>query len=540
MSRHTSDSRDRIFLIAIILLIAAAVIIAAVIAISVSRARNGEIAPPSAVSEGTPSPLVIDSGYEATPAPSVTPMDTPVPAATPEAYDYLPTYNSVSTTERVIAITLDDLSDHAQFRNAVEAAARYGAKLTLFPYGYALSNSDTASALSYCVRSLGFQVENRTMNNRLLYQLEGTLMAQEIWLAEEAAEDALGGDYTMHLLRTRSNLGTTDPRTNDYLKKLGYTGFAGWNVNGNGTSLERLYDALKPGAIYYFTTQANDVANMIQLMRYANSRNYRMVTMNELLGLGANTLSDGRSVESMPLPDEYTLRRMIFQLGSRAWQVYLIQQRLIDLGYLDGQADGIYGDSTASAVMLFQANAGIICTGIASLETQDLLFRADTPVSAGATPVPRETGDPMVPFLPVNTGPIENVTRPPVLTPTAPASVAPAVTVPNAAENTFQATIAPVELTTEAPPATPDPLDIAMGWATRAPGSEAQRTPSPASLSTGVPLPEQTRAPQAQATQAPQAQATQAPRQTVPGPAEETNAPASQTTNGIPMLTAAP
>ena len=74
------------------------------------------------------------------------------------------------------------------------------------------------------------------------------------------------------------------------------------------------------------------------------------------------------------------------RLGDRAYQVYLIQQRLAALGYLpaDG-ADGVFGDSTSSALCEFQAASGILASGVATTETQTRLFADDAAAKASAS-----------------------------------------------------------------------------------------------------------------------------------------------------------
>ncbi len=50
--------------------------------------------------------------------------------------------------------------------------------------------------------------------------------------------------------------------------------------------------------------------------------------------------------------------------GSRGQEVVKIQQRLIQWGYLTGSADGIYGQSTYNAVILFQKRNGLKADGV--------------------------------------------------------------------------------------------------------------------------------------------------------------------------------
>ena len=65
--------------------------------------------------------------------------------------------------------------------------------------------------------------------------------------------------------------------------------------------------------------------------------------------------------------------------GSKGNAVKALQQRLIDLKYLDGKADGAYGDKTAKAVSDFQRTVGIVVSGTAGYQTQVLLFDGDAP-----------------------------------------------------------------------------------------------------------------------------------------------------------------
>ena len=75
-----------------------------------------------------------------------------------------------------------------------------------------------------------------------------------------------------------------------------------------------------------------------------------------------------------PVP-VYTLLKS----GSKGEDVIRLQQRLIDLGYLEGPADGDFGKATRNAVRLFQKNAGLDVDGLAGKDTQTLLFSEDAP-----------------------------------------------------------------------------------------------------------------------------------------------------------------
>lgn len=62
--------------------------------------------------------------------------------------------------------------------------------------------------------------------------------------------------------------------------------------------------------------------------------------------------------------------------GSRGTQVKLLQQNLIGLGYLVGEADGSFGPGTKAAVQAFQADYGLSADGSAGNATQTALRNA--------------------------------------------------------------------------------------------------------------------------------------------------------------------
>lgn len=74
--------------------------------------------------------------------------------------------------------------------------------------------------------------------------------------------------------------------------------------------------------------------------------------------------------------------------GSRGEAVKILQQALIQLGYLGGTADGIFGTNTENAVKKFQRASGLTSDGLAGTKTQELLFQkaaASSGKSASAT-----------------------------------------------------------------------------------------------------------------------------------------------------------
>ncbi|MBP5729407.1 MAG: peptidoglycan-binding protein [Clostridia bacterium] len=70
--------------------------------------------------------------------------------------------------------------------------------------------------------------------------------------------------------------------------------------------------------------------------------------------------------------------------GCRGEEVRQLQQALIDLGFLKGTADGVYGNKTEIAVRAFQKNAGLSVDGLAGTQTFDLAI-SKAAASKGST-----------------------------------------------------------------------------------------------------------------------------------------------------------
>ena len=71
--------------------------------------------------------------------------------------------------------------------------------------------------------------------------------------------------------------------------------------------------------------------------------------------------------------------------GATGPSVVRLQQALIELGYLDGEADGDFGTKTGNAVVTFQAVNGLSADGIAGQQTQSLLYSGQA-LSAAEAP----------------------------------------------------------------------------------------------------------------------------------------------------------
>ena len=70
----------------------------------------------------------------------------------------------------------------------------------------------------------------------------------------------------------------------------------------------------------------------------------------------------------------YALDPSTLYNGSRGEAVRKLQQALIDLGFLNDKADGVFGNKTEEAVRKFQAANGLTADGICGSKTLVILF----------------------------------------------------------------------------------------------------------------------------------------------------------------------
>ena len=82
-------------------------------------------------------------------------------------------------------------------------------------------------------------------------------------------------------------------------------------------------------------------------------------------------------------------RIVLLKSGSEGEEVRLLQLRLLQLGYLTGEADGIFGAETKEAVKAFQKRNSLEADGMAGKQTQTRMYSAE----AVAAAVPSEPVD---------------------------------------------------------------------------------------------------------------------------------------------------
>ena len=119
----------------------------------------------------------------------------------------------------------------------------------------------------------------------------------------------------------------------------------------------------------------------------------------------------------LPLVSASALQATTLCNGMSGEAVKEIQQALIDLGYLKGEADGVFGNKTENAVRKFQKANGLTADGLVGEQTRTLLLKMaaelhqqntdSTPTpqpETEATPTPTPSPEPTATATPAPTG----------------------------------------------------------------------------------------------------------------------------------------
>lgn len=386
--RRPGARRRRKYQVRPALLFAAAAAVVILIVVLIVHGANGgsdNVAKkPPATATPEPTPEILETAeptLEPTPTPEPTrnPNVGYAPKPTPMAEGYLPIFKKAETDEKVICVTVDDFFQFKNARKIIDVAIENGAKLTLFPIGKNVLREELQDTLRYAHEN-GMEIENHTLEHKRHFQMDDATFERQIYLQCLCVDKVLGVDYQEHFVRPFGGDGRDDQRLHQYAKQIGMVGIAHWNVSGSGTGLQKLIAGLAPGNIYLFHTTDKDTAKLQEFIPAAVQAGYKLVTLNEMFGYPENETSPQTVApedREMLKLEAFTYTPRDYKKGNYAWRIYQMQERLIELGYLDGEPDGMYGDGTAKAVSQFQKKNGLEATGTADPETQDLIFSDD-------------------------------------------------------------------------------------------------------------------------------------------------------------------
>ena len=177
-------------------------------------------------------------------------------------------------------------------------------------------------------------------------------------------------NYHCHFLRPRGGDARGDQRMQMYAKQLGYYGIAHWSASGSANNT-KIAKALEPGAIYLFHTTDKDLEKLLKFIPGVVEQGYQLVTLNEMFGYPANETSElttpANEQAIVPL-EPYDMVYVPLKKTTYCWEAYLLQEKLIAMGYLTGSPDGVYGDGCVSAIQAYQKDHGMEQTGEADAD----------------------------------------------------------------------------------------------------------------------------------------------------------------------------
>ena len=380
---------------------AGAVLLAVLVVLLLTRspsadrsAQNTAPAGGAPVAEGVPLvPLGTAAPEEADAAPLSAPTPGPTSASqgntvsisslraatrpTPTAPGYGLVFSEADTTEKIIAITVDDCFQAENLQQIVDAALNVGGKLTIFPIGQNVLKKKQSAILKYAWEQ-GFELENHTFTHNGLYRTSDEETAKEIYMQQMAISHILGVEYQCHFLRPKGGDARRDQRMQVYAEQIGYYGIAHWTFTGSTHTLSEIKKALKPGAIYLFhTTTKNDLDKLLEFIPWAVEQGYQLVTLNEMFGYPENeTQPLTQAAKDYPVPTiaPYTRVYDVYKPTRYSWGVYLLQEKLIELGYMTGEPDGVYGQECAGYIKAYQKDHGLEQTGVADVALQEIIF----------------------------------------------------------------------------------------------------------------------------------------------------------------------
>ena len=314
-----------------------------------------------------------------TPTPEPAPEPTPQPEAadpqrasarpTATAEGFMPVFSKANTQEKIVAITVDDCFQAENLRQIVDKAIEVGGKLTIFPIGQNVVKQAQSEILKYAWEN-GFELENHTYTPNGLFACSNEELAQEVYSQQMALSHILGVEYQCHFLRPRGGDARGDQRMQMYAKQLGYYGIAHWSASGSANNT-KIAKALEPGAIYLFHTTDTDLEKLLRFIPWVVEQGYQLVTLNEMFGYPANeTRPLEGDAKDYPVPqlEPYQMVYVPLKKTTFSWEAYLLQEKLIAMGYLTGSPDGVYGDGCVAAIRAYQKDHGMEQTGEADAD----------------------------------------------------------------------------------------------------------------------------------------------------------------------------
>ncbi len=165
------------------------------------------------------------------------------------------------------------------------------------------------------------------------------------------------------------------------------------NLRASRSTRSTLLKKIPKGA----SVTVNDVSGSWAEVVYAGRSGYVMAEFIVLKKVVTPTKTPRPTPTPTPIPslspEEDAGGYSVLQQGSAGKDVKALQQALIELGFLNGAADGSFGEGTKNAVIVFQLKNSYPATGIMDANLQAFLY-SGKPLNAAGNPVKIKTLSP--------------------------------------------------------------------------------------------------------------------------------------------------
>lgn len=191
---------------------------------------------------------------------------------------------------------------------------------------------------------------------------------QSTW--EDWTQDALQSTTARPSVTADPNAQSWQTSTNDY-----NAGYPVLRVGSTGSDVSDLQARLAELSYYTGTIDGNYGLGTQSAVMEFQSRNG--ITADGVAGRQTqDALYAYNAQPKYVTVDSATQTYSLLKTGSSGTEVRKLQARLAELGYYAGGTDGIYGETTATAVKAFQRNNGLSGDGQAGEQTQKKLYSA--------------------------------------------------------------------------------------------------------------------------------------------------------------------
>lgn len=301
----------------------------------------------------------LDAAATATPSPSPTPKPTATPSPTPEIPSQTLRSGDKGSDVKILQKRLKALKyyvgtiDGRMDQETVKA-------LKNFQKAHGLTDDGVAGKATYAILF---------SDAALVKGMTPTPEATETPAPEtnETTETAAAASQNWPTLR-RNDSGENVAQLQEALIQLGYlTGKADGNYGAGTVSAVKEFQK----------------ANGLTEDGTAGEETQKVLFGGKAKAKAKATATATPKATATPEPDSDILK-----IGSKGTDVKTLQNKLIELGYLSGKADGVYGSKTAEAVKAFQRASKLTADGVAGAKTISKLegtSKSGTTTTAAAT-----------------------------------------------------------------------------------------------------------------------------------------------------------